>query len=101
MMRMLTCCEIYFIESDLLLVGFEFGYTCHSGQSLDGMPLARKHQVNQLFFFPFDLHIIYKLMIKQLDTLAFSSWHLYVVTALGVAWVFDGLEVSMLPIISN
>jgi hypothetical protein len=40
-------------------------------------------------------------MLKQLDKLSFSRWHLYMVVALGTTWVFDGYEVSMLALVSD
>ena len=32
----------------------------------------------------------------RLDRLPWSSWHWLVVTALGVTWILDGLEVTIL-----
>lgn len=39
-------------------------------------------------------------LTKRLDQSTFSRWHLFVVLALGVTWVFDGYEVSMLSLTS-
>ncbi len=37
-------------------------------------------------------------LTKRLDHTDFSKWHIYVILALGVTWVFDGYEVSMLSL---
>eukprot|EP00742_Colponemidia_sp_Colp-10_P011562 GILJ01012860.1.p1 GENE.GILJ01012860.1~~GILJ01012860.1.p1 ORF type:complete len:565 (+),score=63.27 GILJ01012860.1:78-1772(+) len=38
---------------------------------------------------------------SRLDKLPFSSWHLRMVMALGVTWILDGMEVSLLSIASG
>ena len=37
-------------------------------------------------------------LTKRIDQTDFSKWHIYVILALGVTWVFDGYEVSMLSL---
>ena len=39
-------------------------------------------------------------LTKRLDQTYFSKWHVYVILALGVTWIFDGYEVSMLSLAS-
>jgi MFS family permease len=40
-------------------------------------------------------------IVKRLDKLEFSSFHLMVISALGVSWVLDGYEVSLLSVLSG
>lgn len=37
-------------------------------------------------------------MLSKLDTLRFSKWHLFVVLALGLIWIFDGYEVTLISL---
>jgi len=39
-------------------------------------------------------------LTKRIDKTEFSRWHVYVILALGVTWIFDGYEVSMLSLAS-
>lgn len=42
-----------------------------------------------------DMHLVSAHIPARLDRLPWSSWHWRVVVALGVAWVLDGLEVTL------
>ena len=35
---------------------------------------------------------------KRLDTLKYSRWHIFIIICLGVTWILDGYEVSMLSL---
>ena len=39
-------------------------------------------------------------LTRRIDRTEFSRWHIYVILALGITWVFDGYEVSMLSLAS-
>lgn len=37
-------------------------------------------------------------LTQTLDSLPFSKWHIYIICALGLTWIFDGYEVTMLSL---
>ena len=37
----------------------------------------------------------------RMDRLPFSRWHVLVIAALGIAWIFDGLEVTIVGIVAS
>jgi MFS family permease len=40
-------------------------------------------------------------IVKRLDRLPFSNFHLMIIVALGISWVLDGYEVSLLSVLSG
>ena len=39
-----------------------------------------------------------KEILQRLDRLEFSRWHLFMVLSLGLVWIFDGYEVSLISL---
>ena len=40
-------------------------------------------------------------MLSKLDSLRFSKWHLFVALALGLIWIFDGYEITLISLYRN
>ena len=40
-------------------------------------------------------------MLSKLDSLRFSTWHLFVALALGLIWIFDGYEITLISLYRN
>lgn len=46
-------------------------------------------------------HCVETLIPARLDRLPWSSWHWYIVMALGITWILDGLEVSVVGVVAS
>ena len=42
----------------------------------------------------------YVYITSRLDSLKFGKWHIFIIICLGLTWIFDGYEVSMLSLAS-
>jgi hypothetical protein len=40
-------------------------------------------------------------MLHRLDRLELSRWHIFVTLALGLVWIFDGYEVTLISLYRN
>lgn len=40
-------------------------------------------------------------MLNRLDQLPLSRWHIFVTLALGLVWIFDGYEVTLISLYRN
>jgi MFS family permease len=64
-------------------------------ENIDRKLLVNK-QFNQL-----EIERLKENIPKRLDTLPFSKFHLLIIVALGISWVLDGYEVSLLSVTSG
>ena len=40
-------------------------------------------------------------VLRKLDGLPFGKWHFFVMLALGLVWIFDGYEVTLISLYRN
>ncbi len=40
-------------------------------------------------------------ILHRLNNLTFSNWHIFVTLSLGLVWIFDGYEVSLISLFRN
>ena len=49
----------------------------------------------------FDVDQLKKYIPEKLDSLSFSKYHLFIISTLGISWILDGYEVSLLSVLSG
>jgi MFS family permease len=67
--------------------------------SLEETP--QEHEVLMRNFDFESSHYVETLIPNRLDRLPWSNWHWFIVVALGITWILDGLEVSLVGVVGS